>query len=380
MPADHLRDFVLKIAVGQLLLPGRRGLIGTTPFDKLFSKIINERSGNFAECVRRSTMNHEFRVFDIVQPIGMFATLTYCTLLAKACEEKGIEPYIIVSSPFYLSPGRGGDWFSYFFGHKRLQLSDTDLAALRKENKIYLVRDRGDINLLARGSVKREISNDFSTFSEATRLFDKYFFVKMEVMDRINRFYESHFNSNGQLGIHFRGTDHDTEYKFVDYAVVTNAASRYFPQFQSVFIATDEQEFLAFARSQMPDKNIVTFSQTTPGLHTIDQGDNYDKGFHALADCLLLSRCKALVKTPSALSTWSKVFATDMDVVLVGKPYSNPWKHLFPWYNLNGLGYFPESLLYCWNKDAMAENRVRDIIADPPRIGHFSRFFSFGRH
>ena len=67
-----------------------------------------------------------------------------------------------------------------------------------------------------------------------------------------------------------------------------------------------------------------------PKPHRIDQGDNYRKGFHALADCLLLSRCQALVKTPSALSTWSKVFGPHLNLVLVGKPYSNPWKTLGP--------------------------------------------------
>jgi hypothetical protein len=311
-------------------------------------------------------MNHEFQVFEITQSIGMFATLSYCVLLAKACEEKGIEPYIMVSSPFYVSPARGSDWFSYFFGHKRLQLSAADIAALRRENKIVLVQSRAHINLYARGAITREISNDVLQFSEATRLFDKYFFIKTEVLDHIQQFVESQFNSEGQLGIHFRGTDHYHEYEFVDYVVVTGAASEYFPQFRSIFVATDEQKFVAYARAQMPDKNIITFSQSDPSPHIEDLGDNYGKGFHALADCLLLSRCQALVKTPSALSAWSKVFGTDMDVVLVGKPHPNPWKHLKPWYNLNGLGYFPESLLYRGDADTMAENRVIKIIVDPP--------------
>jgi hypothetical protein len=55
----------------------------------------------------------------------------------------------------------------------------------------------------------------------------------------------------------------------------------------------------------------------------------------------------------------------DMDVVLVGKPHSNPWKHMKPWYSLNGLGYFPEALLYCCDADTMAEKRVIKIIFEP---------------
>ena len=140
-------------------------------------------------------MNYGFQVFNITQPIGMFATLTYCALLAKACEQKGIEPYIIVSSPFYWSPDRGRDWFSYFFGHRRLQLLDTDIAALRKKGEVVVVRSRSHINLFANGSVDREISNELSHFSEARRLFEKYFFIKMQVLDHVDKFVESHFST-----------------------------------------------------------------------------------------------------------------------------------------------------------------------------------------
>ncbi len=114
----------------------------------------------------------------------------------------------------------------------------------------------------------------------------------------------------------------------------------------------------------MPDKRVVTFMPEPPNPHPIDQGDNYGKGFHALADCLLLSRCEALVKTPSALSTWSKVFGPELNLVLVGKPYSNPWKS--SWSNIDGLGYFPEKLLYRWDAASTTENRVKKSIAAPP--------------
>lgn len=77
-------------------------------------------------------MKSEVQVFEIVQSIGMFATLSYCALLAKACEEKGKEPYIVASSRCYLSPTRGKDWFGYFFGHKRIELTEHDIAVLRR--------------------------------------------------------------------------------------------------------------------------------------------------------------------------------------------------------------------------------------------------------
>jgi hypothetical protein len=317
-----------------------------------------------------ASVSHEFQIFDIAQPLGMFSTLTYCVFLARACEERGIEPYIIASSPFYLSPNRlspqrGNDWFSYYFDHRRLRLADSDIAAMRKENRVIAVWERSHINLFARGGMDREISNDFSKFSEARRLFDKHFVIKPDVLDEINAVDAS--AGSDWLGIHYRGTDRTRESEPVEYQTVVDAALRYFPHLRSVFAATDEELFLAFARSHMPDRKIATFGPTAARYHKVNQADNYCKGLHALADCILLSRCKGLVKTSSALSAWSKVFAPDMDVVLVGKPYSNPWKRVNPWYNLTGLGYFPETLLYRWEPQAMAENRVLAIIADRPR-------------
>ena len=308
------------------------------------------------------------QVFDIVQPIGMFATLNYCVLLAKACEEKEIEPYVLASSPFYLSPSRNNNWFDYFFGHNRIELTEHDIAGLRKENRILAIKNRYQINKFARGLPTLEISNAFSKFSEAPRLFNKYFCVKPHMLDFVGEFVERHFDGRGQLGIHYRGTDHYSEYKFVDQRLIIDAAMEHFPAYQSIFVATDEESFLDLVRSQVP-KRVVTLMPAPPKPHKIDQGDNYQKGFHALADCLLLSRCEALVKTPSALSTWSKVFGPHLSLVLVGKPYSNPWKHKNSCDNLKGLGYFPETLMYRWDAAAMTENQVIKIIAASAETG-----------
>jgi hypothetical protein len=232
-----------------------------------------------------------------------------------------------------------------------------------------VIRSRSQINEFARGLATREISNEFSKFAEAQRLFGKYFNVKSHILDCVGEFMERNFDRAGQLGIHYRGTDHHHEYKFIDQGLMVEAATEHFPDYESIFIATDERRFLDLVRSRMPSKRVVTFMPEPPKPHTIDQIDNYCKGVHALADCLLLSRCQALVKTPSALSTWSKVFGPDLNLVLVGEPYANPHKHVNPWYNLDGLGYFPESLLYRRDAAAMTENRVIKIIAASPETG-----------
>jgi hypothetical protein len=311
-------------------------------------------------------MSQTFQVFDVAQDVGMFATVTYCALLAKACEEQDVEPFITVSSPHYRSPSRGENWFGYFFDHRRLQLSDADLDALRKDGRVVTIRDRGGVNLFARGAVDREITNDMARFAEATRLFNTYFSVRSEVLEQVDAFADAFMTPSPVLGVHFRGTDHHREYRVVDYTTVTTAVEQCFPRHETVFVTTDEQDFVDFARAHLPGRRIITPRAFVQPQHRIDLGDNYEKGLQALTDCLLLSRCDALVKTPSALSAWAKAYNPSMDLVLVGKPYQNPWKQLVPWVNLTGLGYFPESLLYRWDAETMAENRVLAILADPP--------------
>src|ERR1700730_14360363 len=77
-------------------------------------------------------MSDEVRVFEITQPIGMFATLTYAALLGKACEERGLQPYVLASSKYYRAGNRAADWFSRFFAHRGLELSPAEIAGLRR--------------------------------------------------------------------------------------------------------------------------------------------------------------------------------------------------------------------------------------------------------
>lgn len=311
-------------------------------------------------------MSGDLCVFELTQPMGMFATLGAALLLAKACEEKGVEPYIMASSPLYRSPTRGPDWLSYFFDHRRVRPSAAEIEALRRQNRIRIIRQRGDINLFARGSERSEINNEFSRFSEARRLFDKFFCIKLEILEKADDFAALHFDPDVPLGIHYRGRAHRAEAEPVEYAEVTQAALDYFPKCSSVFVATEEPEFLDFARAELRGKKLVVYSNPTKNDHRVEQEDNYAKGLDALCDCLLLSRCHGLVKTPSALSTWSKLLGGEVPVALVGKPLANPYKLRRPWINLKGFGYFPEALLYNWDPRAMRENNVLGIIAEPP--------------
>ena len=154
---------------------------------------------------------------------------------------------------------------------------------MRKEGRILAVRDRNQINEFASGLAAHEISNEFSKFSEATRLFGKYFYVKSHMLDCVGDFIDRNFDRFGQLGMHYRGTDHHSEYEFIDQHMMVDAATEHFPQYESIFVATDEKTILrscALAHDQQEGCHLHAGTrQTALGY---DQGDNYHKGFHAL--------------------------------------------------------------------------------------------------
>jgi hypothetical protein len=68
-------------------------------------------------------------------------------------------------------------------------------------------------------------------------------------------------------------------------------------------------------------------STTIQNFYQRDLGEgNYRKGEEALINCLLLSRCSALIRTTSFLSAWASIFNPALPIVLLNAPYAkSPW-------------------------------------------------------
>lgn len=56
-------------------------------------------------------------------------------------------------------------------------------------------------------------------------------------------------------------------------------------------------------------------------IHLNLAGDRNRKGFEALVNCLLLSRCDALIRSASFLSGWSNVFNPALPVIMLNRPF-----------------------------------------------------------
>jgi|GEM_PF-4893217 len=286
--------------------------------------------------------------------LGVFAQLTQIILIAKYCEENCIRPYFHVINDNLVEPERGLNWTDYFLG--QYSIFPSDLPAVQQQiasGQAARITNRYDINLLARGDRLQELQNELGDVREASRLFFRHFRFSPAVTGAACRFVGQSFGMSSFVGVHYRATD-----KVGDEAtaVTFEAMARQIAAHRAgmrLFVATDSPEFLEFCRTRF-GADVVSFSQPVGASHLALRDRNHDKGLTAIVDGLILSKSRVLIKTPSLLSAWSKVFNVDLPLVLVGEPLRAPWGES----SLDGLGYWPESRLYDRRPEVAKANRV----------------------
>ena len=170
------------------------------------------------------------------------------------------------------------------------------------------------------------------SIESATRLFKKYVKLKSEVQDYIEAFVENHFSQKGVLGVHYRGTDKKSEAEPVSWSFCVKTIANFLdrnPQIDVLFVSRDEQPFIEFIEKQFKGIEICYHddkerSRDGGAVHTRPTvGDNYMKGKEALVNCILLSRCNALIRTASFLSAWSSIFNPTLPVIMLNRPYAD---------------------------------------------------------
>lgn len=156
------------------------------------------------------------------------------------------------------------------------------------------------------------LGNDWN---ELSRLWNAYFKIPQRIVDQA----DSVPGLDTAIGLHYRGTDKLTN--TTDSNPITAEtfltltldflASR--PETQRIFAATDDFSFVEKLRKavQLPVINLgeVGFhKQTGPQVDPIQKADR------ALLDCLLLSRCKSVLQTSSALSSFAKILNPNLEI------------------------------------------------------------------
>jgi hypothetical protein len=264
--------------------------------------------------------NNGTYAIDIDCNTGMFAQLTWCLFIFQHCERHGLRPLIRLSSPHYARHS-GDDWLEDFFASR----SQETAGIGQRHDQELAFTTISDIDELGLSALPRPPL----TIADGHRLFNKYLTVRREIQDYVNGFVTTHFAEGRTLGLHFRGTDKTAEATPISPERCIEIARRYMEysgNVDAIFVSSDEQSFVELVARRIQTARVVWHEDTIrsrdgSAIHIqSDNGDNYAKGFEAVVNSLLLSRCHVLMRTASFLSAWSSIFNPALPVVMLNRP------------------------------------------------------------
>jgi len=244
--------------------------------------------------------------------LGFFAQMAWILEILQYAEEQDKRVQIRLTSPQYVTPSRGPDFLGYFF-------EPVEPEVPLKPALWHRVGDINDLKLPRHydGSLQIETARDM--------LFRHYRF-RAEVLAEFDVFARDLLGTMPALGVHFRGTDKTGEADRVSPLRMLRAIElelAHMPAGSQLFVATDEQAFLdaclqRFGRRVMalPDHRRSTDDRP---VHKDLAADGYSLGRDALFNCLMLSRCRRVLKTASILSAWAKVFEPALEIYTLSR-------------------------------------------------------------
>ncbi len=231
------------------------------------------------------------------------------------CYDKGVCSGVKIdfgTGGLYYDRSQGPNWFNYYF----------EPVTIGNTSKAYFETDWPSKNGIPNLG---DIANREQYASKIT----KYLKLKPEIAHEIDHFVATHFNNSFVIGIHYRGTDKDSEAPRVHYekalAEVSKQAHLRNLQDYKIFVATDEHAFLEYMKTQHPGKILyntdVQRSKNGKPLHLEQSSNQYENGKHALMDCILLSRTNLLIRTSSNFSLFSTYFNPKIPVIELNQRY-----------------------------------------------------------
>jgi len=118
------------------------------------------------------------------------------------------------------------------------------------------------------------------------------------------------------LGLHYRGTDKNGALADTnpvdpdDFLALAAAFVAERPVLRAIFLASDEPGMLARTRARFPTLPVLGLGDIA--FHKAP-ADGPEKADRALLDCVLLSRCRVVLKCSSALSGFAKVLVPQLE-------------------------------------------------------------------
>jgi hypothetical protein len=156
------------------------------------------------------------------------------------------------------------------------------------------------------------LGNDWPALSA---IWNDYF----RIPDRIIRNARSVGSLSDALGIHYRGNDKNTALwdtnpvSHDDFLAIIRDFLIRRPEFRRIFLATDDFSFVELLTRKL-SVEIINLGEVV--LHKAETSLDV-KTDRAMLDCVLLSRCRAVLLTSSALSAFAKIFSPELEIYRV---------------------------------------------------------------
>jgi len=281
-------------------------------------------------------LNRGIFAIEIQENSGFFSVMQMVLFILMYCEEKCLVPCITARGGLYGDPEGKTDWFSAFFEPVR----EAAASMHKRKVRTSTVRDLVQLGFRQRYEAQLRLAS-------ASELFFAHYRPAAHVVDEVDAVCRKLEVGPTTLGAHFRGTDKTLEAipvsweAFCRHVEATLAEN---PHLTDIFVSSDEPAFLQFFVAwpfrkpvKVAPARLLAWGNTPihfsgyPGLEI---------GREALVSSLLLSNCGFLVKTPSYLSAWSRIFNPSLQVKLVSPPRPDAF-------------WFPDSRL--WLEQALQE-------------------------
>lgn len=154
-----------------------------------------------------------------------------------------------------------------------------------------------------------------SDWSALGRLWSSYFAIPKRVMaaaDEVGPL-------NNVLGVHYRGNDKNSAtwdtnpVSHEDFLAIIGDFLERRPELKRVFVASDDGGFAGAVAVRF---GVKVINLGDPGFHkdAAPQGDAEGRADRAVLDCVLLSRCTAVLQTSSALSAFAKILTPSLEI------------------------------------------------------------------
>lgn len=252
---------------------------------------------------------------EVYSYMGIGANLIWALEIMAYCYEKKLTPKIKFTRP---DSKQKFDNFGNYFEIRNSSYSNQKFNYMK-------MRNFNDLNLDFKWNYNEKLNLKFTD-----KLIKKYFIVNTAILQAVDLFQSEHFQNKNVLGVHYRGTDKKSEAKKISYQTVLNNINLYlekFPETNCIFLSSDENSFINYIKKCNLNCPVIfnndSFrSSNDSPIHT-SNNNLYEINKDAIVNCLLLSKCNALMKTASILSDLSKLFNPDIPIILLSKPYEN---------------------------------------------------------